>query len=164
MLPDGRRALAWTNQDRFRERAPSRVHYAVEGTPSAPEPAAPRVTVGGRAERLRPGQALVLPIRCSTACDLSVTLPADGAQPVQRSLTRAGTVNVRLSPPSRAIAPVRPGPVRVIVRSSAPGSRTVTRRVVTPRLRRLPGAAVAARRSPFARAASAAAGSRSAGV
>ncbi len=60
----------------------------------------------------------------------------DGA--VERSLTRAGTVNVPLTPPNRAIAPARPGPVRVTVRSSAPGARTITRTIATPRLRRLP--------------------------
>ena len=138
-LPDGRRALAWTNQDRFDEGAPARVHYAVEGVPAAPEPAAPRVTVGRpRASALRPGQALVLPVRCSAACDLSVTVAGYRGQAVQRSLTRAGTVTVRLTPPNRAIAPVRPGPVRVTVRSSAPGARTATRTIATPRLRRLP--------------------------
>ena len=85
-----------------------------------------------------PAQALVLPVHCSAACDLDVTLAGDGAQGVQRSLTRAGTVTVRLTPPSRAIAPARPGPVRVTVRSSAPGARTATRTIATPRLRRLP--------------------------
>jgi hypothetical protein len=137
-LPDGRRALAWTNQDRFDADAPVRVHYAVEGSPAAPEPAPPRVTVGRpRESALRPAQALELPVRCSAACDLSITLPGEGAQAVQRSLTRAGTVTVQL-PAGRAIAPVRPGPVRVTVRSSAPGARTVTRTIATPRLRRLP--------------------------
>ncbi len=138
-LPDGRRALAWTNQDRFVEHAPARMHYAIEGIPAAPEPAAPRVTVGRpRRSALRPGEALVLPIRCSAACDLDVTLASGATQGVERSLSRAGTVTVRLSPPGRAIAPVRPGRVRVTVLSSAPGARTVTRTVATPRLRRLP--------------------------
>jgi hypothetical protein len=135
-LPDGRRALAWTNQDRFDDDAPARVHYAVEGVSAAPEPAAPRVTIGRpRESALRPGQALVLPVRCSAACDLRVTVAGSQAE---RSLTRAGTVTVRLVPPDRAIAPVRPGRVRVVVRSSAPGARTVTRTTATPRLRRLP--------------------------
>ena len=138
-LPDGRRALAWTNRDRFDEDAPARVHYAVEGVPAAPEPTAPRVTVGRpRESALRPAQVLVLPVRCSAACDLSVALAAYGTQAVERSLTRAGTVTVRLTPPNRAIAPVRPGPVRVTVHSSAPGARTATRTIATPRLRRLP--------------------------
>jgi hypothetical protein len=138
-LPDGRRALAWTNQDRFDENAPARVHYAVEGAPAVPESAAPRVTVGPpRQSALRPGQALTFPVRCSAACDLSVGLASDGGSAVERSLTRAGTVTVQLPPPNRAIAPVRPGPVRVIVRASAPGARTVTRTGATVRLRRLP--------------------------
>jgi hypothetical protein len=45
---------------------------------------------------------------------------------------------VRLGPPGRAIAPARPGPVRIVVQSSAPGARTVTRTIAKPRLRRLP--------------------------
>jgi hypothetical protein len=138
-LPDGRRALAWTNQDRFEEDAPARLHYAVEGVPAAPEPAAPRVTVGRpRESALRPAQALVLPVRCSAACDLSVGLRGYGGQGVERSLARAGTVAVTLMPGGRAIAPARPGRVRITVRASAPGARTTTRTVATPRLRRLP--------------------------
>lgn len=138
-LPDGRRALAWINRDGFDEDAPGRTHYAVEGTPPAPEPAAPKVTVKLPRERaLRPGQRLVLPVRCSSACDLRVTLPGKGAQPVERSLTRAGTVDVELRQLGQAIAPVRPGPVRITVRSSAPGARTVKRTIASPQLRRLP--------------------------
>jgi hypothetical protein len=138
-LPDGRRALAWTNQDRFAEGAPARVHFALEGAPDLPEPAAPRVTIGRPRERaLRPAQALVVPVRCSAACDLDVALPGYAGQAIERSLTRAGTVLVELTPPGRAIAPARPGPVRVTVHSSAPGSATVTRTVANPRLRRLP--------------------------
>ena len=138
-LPDGRRALAWTDQESVAENAPTRVHYAVEGVPAAPEPAAPRVTVGRPRESvLRPGQALVLPVHCSAACDLSVTLAADEPVGVERSLSRAGTVSVRLVPPGRAIAPVHPGPVRVTIRSSAPSARTTARTIATPRLRRLP--------------------------
>ncbi|MDA0180105.1 hypothetical protein OJ997_07340 [Solirubrobacter phytolaccae] len=139
-LPDGRRALAWTNQDRFDDDSPARTHYALEGAPAAREPAAPRVTIGTpRESALRPGQWLVLPVRCSAACDLSVTYgntrSDDG---FQHALSRAGTVMVRLPPSNRGIAPARPGPVKITVRSSAPGARTVTRTVATPRLRRLP--------------------------
>lgn len=138
-LPDGRRALAWTNQDRFDEDGPARVHYAVEGAPDAPHAAAPRVTVGRpRQSALRPGQALVLPVRCSAACDLRVALPGEGRQAVEHSLTRAGTVDVELRSLGRAIAPARPGRVRITVRSGAPGARTVQRTIATPRLRRLP--------------------------
>jgi hypothetical protein len=86
-LPDGRRALAWTNQARFGEDAPARVHYAVEGVSAAPELVVPRVTVGRpRESALRPGQALVVPVRCSAACDLRVSLAAVGSQ-AERSLT-----------------------------------------------------------------------------
>ena len=140
-LADGRRAVAWSNQDRwFDHTPPARVHYAIEGAPPTPERAAPRVTVGQPRERaLRPGQSLALPIRCTAACDLKVTLTAEGGgSTAERSLTRAGAVTVRLGPPGRAIAPARPGPVRIVVQSSAPGARTVTRTIARPRLRRLP--------------------------
>src|SRR4051794_3232982 len=139
-LPDGRRTLAWTNQDRFDEDAPTRSHLAVEGAPAAPEPAAPHVRVQRPwLSALRPGQALELPVHCSAACDLTVRLAGAG---VQRSLTRAGTTTVRLRPSERAIAPARPGRVRIIVDSSAPGARTVTRTIATARLRRLPALAL----------------------
>jgi hypothetical protein len=135
-LPDGRRALAWLNQDRFDDRAPARVHLAVEGAPPARERAAPRVTIGQPRERaLRPGQSLTLPVRCSAACDLRVRV---GRSSVERSLARAGTVTVELRPADGALAPVRPGPVRVVVEASAPGARSMRRTVATPRLRRLP--------------------------
>ncbi|WP_169542158.1 hypothetical protein [Solirubrobacter soli] len=138
-LPDGRRALAWTNRDRFDEHAPARVHLALEGAPAAPELNAPQVTVRRpRQSALRPAQTLTLPIHCSAACDLNVSLAGYHGQAIQGSRTRAGTVDVELPPPDRAIAPVRPGPVRVAIRSSAPGARTVTRTIATPRLRRLP--------------------------
>ena len=80
---------------------------------------------------------MFVPVRCSAACDLRVSLAAVGSR-AERSLTRAGTVTVRLMPADRAIAPVRPGPVRVTVHASAPGARTTTRTIATPRLRRLP--------------------------
>jgi len=138
-LADGRRALAWTNHDQSAEDGPTRVHLAVEGVQAPPEPAAPRVTVGrARDSTLRPGEDLVLPVRCSAACDLEASLAAEEDATIDYSLTRAGTVNVRLAPPGRAIAPARPGPVRVTVRSSAPGARTTTRTIATLRLRRLP--------------------------
>ena len=140
-LADGRRAVAWRNQDRWFDHAPPvRVHYAIEGAPPTPERAAPRVTVGQPRERaLRPGQSLALPVRCTAACDLKVTLTAEsGGSTAERSLTRAGAVTMRLGPPGRAIAPARPGPVRIVVQSSAPGARAITRTIARPRLRRLP--------------------------
>ena len=139
-LPDGRRALAWTNQDGFAENVPARMHYAVEGAAATPVPATPTITIGAPRERaLRPAQSLVLPVRCSAACDLDVTLDADDYQGAEYSLPRAGSINVRLQPPSRAIAPARPGPVEVTVHASAPGARTVKRtNATTPHLRRLP--------------------------
>ena len=164
-LPDGRRALAWTNQDRFDEDAPARVHYAVEGVPAAPEPAAPRVTVGRpRESALRPGQALVLPVRCSAACDLSVALAGYGAQGVQRSLTRArdGHRPAHAAEPRRSHRSAR-------VPCGSPCARAPRARGRS-RARSRPCACGGCPRCrcrasrPSARAVSAAAGSRSAGA
>ncbi|MBE2320796.1 hypothetical protein DVA67_032855 [Solirubrobacter sp. CPCC 204708] len=139
MLPDGRRALAWTNHDRFRESGPARLHYAVEGRPAAAQRPAPRVTIGRPRERaLRPGQPLVLPVRCSAACDLRVSIPGRGVQAVERSLTRAGTAIVRFRPFARAIAAPRAAPIRIVVRASAPGSQIVARATGRVSLTRVP--------------------------
>lgn len=137
-LADGRSALAWTNHDDTSDDSPARQHYAVEGAADAPMPVAPRITVGTpRRTALRPAEPLVLPIRCSAACDLSVTIPNRAPYAVTRALTRAGTVDVEIGPFGRALAAAR-GTTAVLIRSSAPGSRTVASKTARLRLRRLP--------------------------
>ncbi|MDA0172947.1 hypothetical protein OJ998_27850 [Solirubrobacter taibaiensis] len=137
-LADGRGALAWDDDDDQDDDSPARQHYAVEGAADAPPPAAPRITVGTpRRSALRPADPLVLPIRCSAACDLSVTVPNRSPFAVTRALTRAGTVNVELRPFGRALTAAR-GTTPVLIRSSAPGSRTVASKTAQLRLRRLP--------------------------
>jgi hypothetical protein len=113
------------------------VHYAVQGAGDAPASPAPSVTVGTPADRsLRPAQDLVLPVRCSAACDLRATVGKDPAQ-VTASLERAGTVRLRFSAFVGALAPVR-GTLAVKLESSAPGARTEQTRTFHIRLRRLP--------------------------
>ena len=82
ILPDGTRAIAWTdNRGQLQDGAQHpRLHYAVEGAPSAPAAPAPDVTVlAPRKRALRPAEALRLPVRCSAACDLRAWLPGDQA-------------------------------------------------------------------------------------
>ena len=87
--------------------------------------------------RCRPADPLVLPVRCSAACDLSVTIPGRSPYVVGHALARAGTVNVEIRPFGRALAAAR-GTTAVLIRSSAPGSPTVASKTARLRLRRLP--------------------------
>jgi hypothetical protein len=138
-LADGRGGLAWL-EDRGRfEGGPADARVALEGVAPPPEATPPRVTVGvPRRTALRPAQSLVVPVRCSAACDVRVSLPGPrGAFPAAASLDSAGTVNVEVAPLGAPIAPPRAEPVRLAVRASAPGARTVTRTTRTVRLRRL---------------------------
>ena len=106
---------------------PTRPHRPRRRSPSARRAGA----------RCRPADPLVLPIRCSAACDLSVTIPGRSPYVVGHALTRAGSVNVEIRPFGRALAAVR-GTTAVLVRSSAPGSGTVASKTERLRLRRLP--------------------------
>jgi len=137
-LADGRGALAWISHEDTSEDSPSRQHYAVEGAAEATAPVTPEVTVGTpRRTALRPSDPLVLPVRCSAACDLTVTVPNRSPFVVGHALARAGTVNVRIQPFGRALAAAR-GTTAVLIRSSAPGSPTVASKTARLRLRRLP--------------------------
>jgi hypothetical protein len=138
VLADGTRAVAWTDgNDTTEPPYAGRVHYAVEGAAAAPAAPAPSVTVGAPLDRsLRPAEDLVLPVRCSAACDLRASA---GRYPVEitASLARAGTVRLRFSAFTGALAPAH-GTVTVRLESSAPGARTAQTRTVGVRLRRLP--------------------------
>jgi len=137
-LADGRGALAWSDNESTDDDSPARQHYAVEGVAAAPPVVAPRVFVGPpRRSALRPADPLVLPIRCSAACDVNVTVPGRAPFVIAQALPRAGSVNLVIRPFGRALAALR-GTTEVVIRSSAPGSRTVARKTVRLRLRRLP--------------------------
>jgi hypothetical protein len=136
-LADGRAALAWTNDRGYHEGGPGRVHVAVEGAPPRAEPPPPRVTLGAvRPLALRPSQSLVVPVRCSAACDLAVGVPGQFA--VNRSLARAGRTEIEIGTAGRALAPAGGGDVRIVARVSAPGARRVARVTKTVRLTRRP--------------------------
>ncbi|MDA0184787.1 hypothetical protein OJ997_31080, partial [Solirubrobacter phytolaccae] len=120
--------------------ADGRLHLALEGVAPPAEPVAPRVTVRAPERRaLRPAQTLVLPVRCSAACDVRAIVP--GAPPesdATASRANAGVVRLRISPLlSKPLVP-RNGKLRLTLRTSAPGSRNVQRQAVTVALRRLP--------------------------
>ena len=139
-LGDGRRALVWTdNLPIFAAaRYAGRLHFALDG--QAPAPAAvPEISVGAPRDRsLRPGQSLVLPIRCRTACDVRGAFDENPIFDAGASRSRAGTALLRFWPGQTPVAPRTPGPVRIRVRWSAPGSGAVRTRTLSVRLRRLP--------------------------
>jgi hypothetical protein len=139
LLADGTRVIAWTDQNELLSVPPyaGRLHLAVEGAAEAPAPAAPELTVGVPRDRsLRPAQPLVLPVRCSAACDIRATI-AGQHFPTTASLTRAGTAVLRFNHDANGVVPKR-GPLKVQLRWSAPGARTASSRTVSLRLRRLP--------------------------
>jgi hypothetical protein len=136
---DGSRAVAWTDQGELESVPPygGRLHLARAGAADAPVPAAPEVTVGAPRDRsLRPAQALVLPIRCSAACDVRGYV--DGRKTASTvSLSKPGAAELRFTPSFEALAPRR-GTLKVTVAWSAPGARTASTRTLALRLRRLP--------------------------
>ena len=141
VLADGRRAVAWTDNAPIFSVPPyaGRVHLALEDAPAPPPVPAPELRVGAPRDRsLRPAQALLLPVRCSAACDVRATLDDDPVDDPGASLASAGTAWLRFRPSSTPLAPRRPGTVRVVVRWSAPGSSVVRSSTERVRLRRLP--------------------------
>ncbi len=140
VLPDGRRAIAWTDTTAISSVPPyaGRLHLALENASTEAAPA-PEIRIGAPRDRsLRPAQVLVLPVRCSAACDLRGIADDDPSDDPGASLDGPGTAVLRLRPSSTPIAPARPGPLRVVVRWSAPGSSTVRSVTENVRLRRLP--------------------------
>jgi hypothetical protein len=138
LAADGAPAVMW--RDETEEEADDRLHVAVEGLTDPPA-IGPRVTVRAGPKRvLRAGEALVLRVTCSAACDVRAqTGPGYGGASDRLSLTRAGTGRLRLQGELRPLATLRGGPVRVHVRSAAPGAATARTQTLTLRLRRRPG-------------------------
>lgn len=138
VLADGRFAVAWSDERGRTGAQDGRLHLAVEGAAAAREVAAPTVTVGKPDRRaLRPAQSLVVPVRCSAACDVRVVVRGKERADATGSLARAGTMRVRLSPIEHGLR-IRRDRVRLTVHVSAPAARTVQRRNVTLSVRRLP--------------------------
>ena len=141
LLADGTRALAWTDDRPYLSSGPwaGRLHLALEGAAAQPARPVPTIEVGPpRRRELRPAQPLIVPVRCSAACDLRASLPGQADNFITASLARAGTADLRFDPPGEAIAPERPGRIRITLQSGSPGAATAQRRIVGVRLRRLP--------------------------
>ena len=134
-LADGGAAVLWTDDVDDED---VRLHLAVEGAAAAADPPGPSVRIRPVSKRvLGGGQALVLRVTCSAACEVRAQTGA-GLTGAGGSLSRAGagSEELRLEPSFRPIASLRGGPVRVRVVSGAPGARTATASTLTVNLRR----------------------------
>ena len=131
-------AVLWSDHDE--NEAEDRLHVALEGVAETAD-RGPRVQVRVTGKRaLRGDEQLVLRVTCSAACEVRAQAGAGLAGASGRlSLGRAGSGRLRLDPEYRPIVPPRGGPVRVRVRSGAPGARAATVETLTVRLRRRPG-------------------------
>ena len=138
---DGRVAAAWTdNDDAGRS---GRVHVAVQGVPIPADPRAPHVTVRGpRSHVLDKSSRLSLRVTCDAACDVRVQVADSLDATGTLTLSHAGHSELVLEPTIKPIAPLRTGPVRLLVRSGAPGAGHAREQTTTLRLRRRPGSPV----------------------
>ena len=137
VLADGRVAAAWT--DNADGPVHGRLHIAVEGAPSQPAAAAPRVTLrAARFQRLFAQQSPRVFAACEEACDLRAVVSAPGGHRSElRSWTRLRGGGTRL--PVGAIAGPRlgrPRTVRVVVHATVPGAGRTTVRTIRIRVAR----------------------------
>ncbi|HEY6889263.1 MAG TPA: hypothetical protein VI300_15825, partial [Solirubrobacter sp.] len=138
LLAGGTPAVAWSDEAFSRAQLAPRVHLAVEGVPAATREAVPALDVGApRDASLRPAQSLVLPVRCSAACDVRART-GNGILDPQFTLSDAGTVQLRIDPFGEPVAPAKPGRVKIKLSWGAPGAHVAQERTISVRLRRLP--------------------------
>jgi len=142
LLADGTRALAWSdNRGQLQGGAQhGRLHFAVEGAPVPSAAAAPAITaLAPRRRALRPSQSLVLPIRCSAACDVRATLADRPPElDVTATLTAAGTAELKFEPAADPVAPANGKALKVTLRYGPPGTRSPLTKTVRVKLKRLP--------------------------
>jgi hypothetical protein len=136
ILADGTPAVAWSDVSPGGE---AHLHLAIEGAAGAPEPPAPRVTLG-RVRQIQGG--LELPFRCSAACDVRAAVR--GGTGARRSLLVAGSGHLTIKADLYPIVLTRPDSAPVSVWSGAPGARTprvdtLTAKLKLPRLPRVLG-------------------------
>jgi len=107
-------------------------------------PAHPR---DGSRQSLHAGEPLALDVRCAAACELRGTLAAhatdprldDGVAVGTAGRASAGRVRLLIQPSwTDHAAPRHGGPVRAVVRASAPGGTSASRTVARTRVRRRP--------------------------
>jgi hypothetical protein len=144
-LPDGRAALAWTdNAGQYEANVPSdqgRLHLAVESAAPLPEQPAPRLTLRARpTQRLYRSQAPRVTATCAEACDLqaSITAPRESATSIVRTLTAGRRARLRFALLEPADS------MRIVARATAPGGRAAGRASVRVRVIRRPALPVPA--------------------
>jgi hypothetical protein len=139
LLAGGTRAVAWTDGNAIESSPPysGRLHLALDGAADAPVPAAPKLTAGAPRDRtLRPIQPLVLPFRCSAACDVRGYINGRSGGP-SVALSKAGTGTLEFTAGFEPLKPKR-ATLKVTLSWSAPGARTASTRTIAVRIRRLP--------------------------
>jgi hypothetical protein len=135
-LPDGRAALAWTDNAGHVEASvpsgPGRLHLAVESAPPLPPPPpAPRVTLRApRTQRLYASQNPRVTATCAQECDLraSIVAPRRSAMTLVETLRAGRPARLRFATFEPAEA------LRVVARATAPGGRASTRATVRVRV------------------------------
>ena len=130
-LPDGRAALAWTdNHGPGAESPPSgggRLHLAVEGASPRPQPAPPRLTLSARrTQRIHATRSPRMVGECDRPCDLRVLVGSERGFP---SFTLRANRPTRIPLPS-IYEGLPTGAVRVPVLVSASGATPVARRTL----------------------------------
>jgi hypothetical protein len=132
-LADGSRAVAWTDNSRRL----GRVHLAHEGAPQPADPPAPALRVRMAGSRTLKGEApLRLRATCDAACDIYAQIAGHDEISAEVSLPGAGSGRLNLKPLLGPIPSRRGGPVRVLLRWSAPGARVASAQTFTVTLRR----------------------------
>ena len=129
-LPDGAPAIAWLGGPLDAE-----LRLAAPGAGGGSDPPL-RLRVGRPARRvLGPEDPLVLPVRCSRACEVRGRIPALRVDETAW-LQSAGSGKLELRPAVVPLAPRRAGRVRVELTFRATNERRVGRRTVTVALER----------------------------
>jgi hypothetical protein len=145
ILASGAPAIAWTDNDAGLAPAGGRLHLALEGVTTGADPPAPKIAVGSPAKTvLSVDDSLRLPVRCSAACELRAAVVGRPGAEAATQRAHAGSAVLDFQPSLGApIAPLRRGPVRVVVAYGAPGAWNPLTKTVTVTLRRPPGPPVA---------------------
>ena len=127
ILADGTPAVAWSDVSLGGDH---HLHLAIEGAPAVADPPPPNVVIG-RITQIPHG--LMLPFRCSAACDVRATVP-DGVGG-SRSLRAAGSGRLKILPDFDPIMLTRADSLPVQILTGASGARAASSRTITAKLR-----------------------------
>jgi hypothetical protein len=149
-MPDGRAALAWTDNAGGFEPSPvgerdGRLHLALESAPAPTSPPPPRISLRApSSQRLFASSPLRVRVRCDRACDIYATVRGSHSA-VTASTSHAGRVALRLQRGERTrrvghreIAQTRRGRLRIVVRAAAPNGHRIATASRTVRVRARP--------------------------